>query len=286
MSTGLTCEINNLTQHMSGLNNEVSGFKQQVSDLNLQISDLQKENRELNSRLKELEARINKNSSNSSNSSKPPSTDGYKKHIKNTRTITGRLPGGQPGHEGSMLNKIDNPDKVIDLNIIDTCTCGCDLKGIEDKIRSRQVFDIPKIIVNAQKQLYNILKQPVNAIKGKIINSDVVHFDETGMRSEGKTKWVHVASTENLTYYEAHEKRGAEAAKDIGILPGFKGTTVHDHWMPYYTFTDCTHGQCNAHNVRYLKDIVDNYKQEWASDMIGLLIKIHRKVEAKDIRLF
>lgn len=342
-------EVISLVKNMNnGLSSEINNLNQNISDLNLQIGDLQKKNEELNSRLKELEAQINKNSSNSS---KPPSTDGYKKHVKNNRIKSGRLPGGQPGHEGSTLNKVDNPDKVVDLNIIDTCTCGCDLKSVEDKVRSRQVFDIPRIkidvieytvhekvcpvcgkvhktefplnvtqpvqygenmkilmnyltgyqflplgraaeaiyditkqtvsegtIVNTQKQLYGILEQSVNAIKKKIIDSDVVHFDETGMRSEGKTKWVHVASTESLTYYEAHEKRGAEAAKDIGILPKFKGTSVHDHWIPYYTFTDCTHGECNAHNVRYLKDIVDNYKQEWASDMIGLLIEINRRV--------
>jgi len=74
-------------------------------------------------------------------------------------------------------------------------------------------------IVNAQKQLYDVLEQPVNVIKERIINSDVVHFDETGMRSEGKTKWVHVASTESLTYYEAHYKRGAEAAKGHPFIP-------------------------------------------------------------------
>lgn len=120
-------------------------------------------------------------------------------------------------------------------------------------------------IVNAQKQLYSISEQPVNVIKGKIINSDVSHFDETGIKSKCKTKWVYAASTENLTYYEANEKRGAEADKAIGILPDFEGTAVHDHWIPYYTFTNCTHAKCDAHNIRYLKDIADNYKQELAS---------------------
>lgn len=96
-------------------------------------------------------------------------------------------------------------------------------------------------------------------IKEKIIDSYVVHIDETGMLSKGKTKWVHVAFTENLTYYEAHEKRGTEAAKAIDILPKLKGTAIHNQWIPYYTFADCTHGECNSHNLRYLKDIVDNY---------------------------
>lgn len=112
--------------------------------MNLQIDDLKKKNEELNSRLKYLETRLNKNSSNSS---KPPSTNGYKKHIKSNRTKSGRLPGGQPGHEGSTLNKVDNPDKVIDLYISEICTCGYDLIDSEDKVRSRQVFDIPRVLM-------------------------------------------------------------------------------------------------------------------------------------------
>ena len=90
---------------------------------------------------------------------------------------------------------------------------------------------------------------------------------------------MHVASTEKLTYYQFHEKRGEKAAKDIGILPNFKGTAVHDHWKPYYRFTDCTHAECNSHNLRYLKDVAENYHQDWANNMASLLIEIHRRVE-------
>ena len=134
-------------------------------------------------------------------------------------------------------------------------------------------------LVNVSNALYENLESPVKDIKEQIIDSDVVHFDETGMRSEGKTKWMHVASTEKLTYYQFHDKRGEKAARDIGILPNFKGTAMHDHWKPYYCFTDCTHAECNSHNLRYLKDVVENYHQDWANDMSGLLIEIHRRVE-------
>ncbi|WP_075365874.1 IS66 family transposase [Desulfosporosinus metallidurans] len=62
---------------------------------------------------------------------------------------------------------------------------------------------------------------------------------------------LYVASTEKLTYYAFHEKRGVQADKEIGILPEFNGTAMHDHWKPYYTFKDCTHAECNAHNLKY-----------------------------------
>jgi transposase len=47
---------------------------------------------------------------NSSNSSKPPSNDPNRK--KKTRSKTGKKPGGQKGHVGTTLKKVDDPDKV------------------------------------------------------------------------------------------------------------------------------------------------------------------------------
>jgi transposase len=42
--------------------------------------------------------------------------------------------------------------------------------------------------------------------------------------------WLHVASTERLTDYTVHARRGQAAMDAAGILPGFTGRAVHDHW--------------------------------------------------------
>ena len=64
---------------------------------------------ELEERVKVLEDQINKNSRNSS---KPPSTDTFKK-IKSQRKPTGRSVGGQKGHKGHTLEMVEKPNHVI-----------------------------------------------------------------------------------------------------------------------------------------------------------------------------
>jgi len=51
---------------------------------------------------------------NSHNSGKPPSSDGpgVKPHPQSQRVVSGRKPGGQPGHDGPTLALVDAPDAV------------------------------------------------------------------------------------------------------------------------------------------------------------------------------
>ena len=66
----------------------------------------------LRAEVKELRARLNQNSTNSS---KPPSTDGFNRN-RSLRTKTGKKSGGQPGHEGNKLEMISHPDKIVRLD--------------------------------------------------------------------------------------------------------------------------------------------------------------------------
>jgi transposase len=118
----------------------IKGVTVQIGNLNDEVNILKDENQKLYIKIAELEAKINKNSSNSS---KPPSSDNHKKP-KNSRTKTGRPTGGQLGHEGKTLLKVENPDEVIDIKS-DRCECGCDLSHIHGRTHNRQVFEMPVI---------------------------------------------------------------------------------------------------------------------------------------------
>ena len=66
----------------------------------------------------------------------------------------------------------------------------------------------------------------------------------------------------------------------IGILPNCKGTLAHDHWKPYYTYTDCDHSLCNAHHIRELEWVIDNHPlYTWAKVMQDLLCEINDAVD-------
>ena len=304
------------------------------------IQSLSQEIVQLQSRVKELEGKLAKDSKNSH---KPPSTDGYKKKIKNNRKKSSKKQGAQPDHEGKTLEQVPNPDKVITHTVIGKCECGQDMEKLPiKKIYRRQVFDFPKKLIEVtehkievkecvcgkiheasceakgvtqygsgikafvvylnQYQLlpfertqelmkdcfeinisdyvlgttnqtcYEHLVQTEDNIKSALINSQVMHNDETGLRCNNKLQWVHVSSTGMLTHFSIQEKRGSEGMDAIGILPEFNGTSVHDRFSAYEKYK-CKHSYCNAHLLRELKYVNEEEGKKWASEMMSLLVQ-------------
>ena len=98
-----------------------------------------------------LEARVteleNNQKKNSSNSSKPPSSDiGKPKQTKSLRTSSGKKPGGQTGHAGETLSFSTTPDEIITHAVSQCSCCGKNLSGVDARDREcRQVYDIPPI---------------------------------------------------------------------------------------------------------------------------------------------
>ena len=135
-------------------------------------------------------------------------------------------------------------------------------------------------VLKASEQLETCIAPSTEAVQGLLRTAAVLHVDESGLRVRGKLHWLHVASTARLTSYEVHAKRGHEAMEAMGILGPFRGTVVHDHWKPYFTYDECTHALCNAHHLRELRFIDTQYHQAWANDMAALLVEIKAAVAA------
>lgn len=134
-------------------------------------------------------------------------------------------------------------------------------------------------LFNFNQEAYDLLEDFDALAKQKLIGAGLVHADETGINVNGTRIWLHNASNERWTYFFPHEKRGSEAMEAIGILPHFRGTLVHDHWKPYYTYQDCQHALCNAHHLRELQWVIDNHDScTWAQSMQDLLNEINKAV--------
>lgn len=98
----------------------------------------------------------------------------------------------------------------------------------------------------------------LDLVRERIGAAPVAHFDETGLRVDGKLRWVHSASTGKYSLIIVHDKRGTAAMDAAGVLPAFTGVAVHDAWGPYDTYRNATHALCNAHALRELQAVTDH----------------------------
>lgn len=324
---------------------------EQVERLTKLVNALVQELAEAKAEIAELKAQLNKNSRNSS---KPPSTDGYRKPApKSLRKPSGKKQGGQAGHKGSTL-KVNIAPTDIEAHMPVACTgcpvykeclgraCAVETRHVIDakvdvqvtehrsmelvcpysNIRMRGefpenikapvqygdnlkamvvafntvgavsatriheifggVFNIPLstgTVANMVHQFSELLEAPYAALKAAVVNMPVGHFDETGSRVDGHTKWVHVVSNDCLTYLYLDDKRGRTAMERQGVLPSFSGILVHDSLASYWQYGS-GHGLCCAHILRELNGVAETHpEQTWAPSFIKLLLDMKR---AKD----
>jgi transposase len=134
-------------------------------------------------------------------------------------------------------------------------------------------------LYTTKAQCFESLAPIEQEIQQTLVKSTVAHFDETGMRVNGRLWWLHVACSNGLTYYFAHPKRGQAAIDEMAILPEFTGKAIHDGWKSYAGY-DCEHFLCNAHHLRELQFILERYGQWWTYQLSLLLTTILGQVQA------
>ena len=122
----------------------IAALQAHIEHLIAQNALLVSERQVLLARVAELERRLGLNSSNSG---KPPSSDGLKKppRVSSLREPSGKKTGGQRGHPGETLCQAEKPDATIDHYPQACAGCGKPLTaGMAAGHIARQVFDLPE----------------------------------------------------------------------------------------------------------------------------------------------
>jgi transposase len=149
----------------------IEALRREVGDMRRELVELRRENAELrgeNERLRmengqlraenaELRRRLDVDSSNSS---KPPSSDGLKKKPRlpgSLRGRSGKRSGGQAGHKGGTLRQVAVPDRIErhEARACRHCLAGL-TASMETGVERRQVFDLPKKLIEVTEHQASI----------------------------------------------------------------------------------------------------------------------------------
>jgi transposase len=139
-------------RRIASLSKEIVRLKDQLSRQTEELLQERQRNHLRVARIRELEQELERGGSvvkDSHNSSLPPSSDPPWRKVKRTsglRRRSGKKVGGQPGHKGSTLLQVAEPDEIC-VHRAEACAgCGASLEGAapDGDIASlrRQVFDI------------------------------------------------------------------------------------------------------------------------------------------------
>ena len=142
----------------------------------------------------------------------------------------------------------------------------------------------PSTMLKYISQFSDSLEKWEEEVKNQLIQSMVIHVDETSMRVNGKNYWIHTYSSGDFVLQFIHPSRGGDAIKDIGILEKYGGVLVHDCWSAYFSYKDITHALCAAHLLRELKFVEDSSGFQWATNLKELLQEAIELVQKRKIR--
>ena len=123
------------------------------------------------------------------------------------------------------------------------------------------------------------LKVNIDAIKQELLNGNVMHVDETLLRSVQLLEYdsdvprtskgcsfdatVRVHSNATTTLYTVNPHKDDNGVERDGIIPLFCGILSHDHDKKYYKYGNF-HATCGVHLCRELKGLYELYGIEWA----------------------
>lgn len=137
-------------------------------------------------------------------------------------------------------------------------------------------------IITNNNNCHTLLEPAEKLIKERLLNENVGHSDESGIRVAGKLHWLHVFSSTLFTYFFIHAKRGKKALEDtMSLLPDFQGWLVHDCWSSYFRFKGCKHALCGAHIIRELRALEEK-DIKWAKWFSRYLFTLYEIIQTNE----
>src|ERR1039457_4333453 len=149
-------EIEKLRKQVAERDQQVAERDQQIADAEKQIADAGKQIADAGKQIADLERKLATRKRNSTNSSKPPSSDGMagpQRRRCSPRKKSGRKPGGQPGHMGQERQRVENPDRTEEVLPLQCKHCGTALPQTPEERQTagdvfcRQIVDLPEVIL-------------------------------------------------------------------------------------------------------------------------------------------
>ena len=137
-----------MTEREKQLLAEIERLTKLVEVMAETIKSLSVSNDEMAAQIEELRNTIHtlteQKNKDSHNSSKPPSSDGFKRNNKSLRGKSGKSQGGQPGHKGSTLNIDAKPDSIVPRHPIpcEGCPHAAECKSHACLAETRTVVDV------------------------------------------------------------------------------------------------------------------------------------------------
>lgn len=129
---------------------------------------------------------------------------------------------------------------------------------------------ISKVQKNAAKNLASF----IHALKLKILNQDLLYWDDTVIYVNKKQSCLRFYGNEKYALYVAHEHKDKKSLDEDCILKSLDKTKIvmHDHnkvnYNKEYSFTNI---ECNAHLQRDLQKVIDNLDHNWAKELKSLI---------------
>src|SRR6266567_4451143 len=306
-------ELERLQEKFKKRSERIAELEKQVQEKEKELADAQKKIAEQEKQITDLERQLALRKRNSTNSSKPPSSDGLagEQRPRGRKHKSQRKPGGQPGHPGHHRPLIPTAEvNVLKVLLPERCQhCGRKLPQKADRVttegepRRHQVTEIPEInphtteyqcpqvvCEHCQKTTQEPLPEEVRGNFGPHLTALIAYWtvvcrvprrlvEETGWRSNGDKRWIWTFVAKQFVFYAVASTRSAAVL--VALLGTvFRGILCCDRLPVYFSYHSGRMQLCWAHLKRDILGIAEDARsrsaQQFGRDALAVVARLFR----------